>query len=104
MVDGWNKEIDALLTFVSMTRLGATSYFNLTIAQAGLFSGILTAFTIESYQLLFPQPVDPTIALLSQIAVHLTNSPVQASGRLLSEDQTSSHVTPPLYAILLNVL
>ncbi|KAF8899338.1 hypothetical protein BD779DRAFT_1431892, partial [Infundibulicybe gibba] len=35
---GWNSEIDSLLTF------------------AGLFSAVVTAFTVESYKLLQPIP------------------------------------------------
>ncbi|KAF8870134.1 hypothetical protein BD779DRAFT_1417289, partial [Infundibulicybe gibba] len=50
---GWNSEIDSLLTF------------------AGLFSAIVTAFTIESYQWLQPSPQDATNQILLNISAQL---------------------------------
>ncbi|KAI0702785.1 hypothetical protein C8T65DRAFT_611898, partial [Cerioporus squamosus] len=51
MVDRWNKEIDTLL--------------------AGLFSAILTAFNVQSYQLLTPPAPDPVVSALQQISAQL---------------------------------
>ncbi|PPQ74062.1 hypothetical protein CVT26_006943 [Gymnopilus dilepis] len=48
--DGWNDEVQNLLIF------------------AGLFSAVLTAFVIESYKNLQPDPNDRIIDLLSQIS------------------------------------
>ncbi|TFK89058.1 hypothetical protein K466DRAFT_444807, partial [Polyporus arcularius HHB13444] len=54
LVDRWNKEIDTLLVF------------------AGLFSAILTAFNVQSYQLLTPAPAtDPVIIALEHISAQL---------------------------------
>ncbi|KAK1219715.1 hypothetical protein PQX77_017555 [Marasmius sp. AFHP31] len=50
LVKGWKEDIDTLLVF------------------AGLFSAVVTAFTIESYQWLEEQPEDTTVALLKQIS------------------------------------
>ncbi|KAK1220489.1 hypothetical protein PQX77_016739 [Marasmius sp. AFHP31] len=49
-VKGWKEDIDTLLVF------------------AGLFSAVVTAFTVESYQWLEEQPEDTTVALLKQIS------------------------------------
>ncbi|KAF8883955.1 hypothetical protein BD779DRAFT_1472235 [Infundibulicybe gibba] len=50
---GWNSEIDSLLTF------------------AGLFSAVVTAFTVESYKLLQPDPQDITNRILSNVSAQL---------------------------------
>ncbi|KAF8868974.1 hypothetical protein BD779DRAFT_1807429 [Infundibulicybe gibba] len=50
---GWNSEIDALLTF------------------AGLFSAVVTAFTVESYKLLQPDPQDMTNHILLNLTTQL---------------------------------
>ncbi|KAF8878733.1 hypothetical protein BD779DRAFT_1400008, partial [Infundibulicybe gibba] len=50
---GWNSEIDALLTF------------------AGLFSAVVTAFTVESYKLLQPDAQDMTNRILMNVSAQL---------------------------------
>ncbi|KAI0816068.1 hypothetical protein BC628DRAFT_1280033, partial [Trametes gibbosa] len=55
LIERWNKEIDTYLVY------------------AGLFSAILTAFNVQSYLLLQPQPSDPTIVLLQQISSQLSS-------------------------------
>ncbi|KAF8875120.1 hypothetical protein BD779DRAFT_1409311, partial [Infundibulicybe gibba] len=50
---GWNSEIDSLLTF------------------AGLFSAVVTAFTVESYKLLQPDPQDMTNHILLNLTVQI---------------------------------
>ncbi|ESK82025.1 hypothetical protein Moror_13454 [Moniliophthora roreri MCA 2997] len=49
MVKGWRDDIDTLLVF------------------AGLFSAVVTAFAIESYQWLDKDPADTTVILLTQL-------------------------------------
>ncbi|KAK7014457.1 hypothetical protein VNI00_019351 [Paramarasmius palmivorus] len=49
LVKGWRDDIDTLLVF------------------AGLFSAVVTAFLIESYQKLEEDPADQTVALLKQL-------------------------------------
>ncbi|KAK7043849.1 hypothetical protein VNI00_008014 [Paramarasmius palmivorus] len=56
MVKNWRDDIDTLLVF------------------AGLFSAVVTAFTIESYQWLEEDPADTTVALLMQISMQLNAS------------------------------
>uniref|UniRef100_A0A0W0G993 DUF6535 domain-containing protein n=1 Tax=Moniliophthora roreri TaxID=221103 RepID=A0A0W0G993_MONRR len=58
MVKNWKEDIDTLLVF------------------AGLFSAVVTAFVIESYQWLDKDPADTTVALLTQISKQLGNSSV----------------------------
>ncbi|CCM05804.1 uncharacterized protein FIBRA_08038 [Fibroporia radiculosa] len=53
-IDNWNKEIDALLLF------------------AGLFSAVVTAFTVPYYATLMPS-TDPTAAILAQISAQLAS-------------------------------
>ncbi|KAK1235340.1 hypothetical protein PQX77_001441 [Marasmius sp. AFHP31] len=55
-VGGWKEDIDTLLVF------------------AGLFSAVVTAFVIESYQWLQEAPEDTTVALLKQISQQLNNT------------------------------
>ncbi|OBZ67172.1 hypothetical protein A0H81_13028 [Grifola frondosa] len=55
LVQGWKEEIDMLLVF------------------AGLFSAVLTAFNVQSYQMLQPDPTDTPVALLAQISAQLNS-------------------------------
>ncbi|KAK1218455.1 hypothetical protein PQX77_018868 [Marasmius sp. AFHP31] len=52
---GWKDDIDTLLVF------------------AGLFSAVVTAFTIESYKWLSEDPSSQSIAILAQISAQLNN-------------------------------
>ncbi|KAK1226698.1 hypothetical protein PQX77_010314 [Marasmius sp. AFHP31] len=65
LVGGWKEDIDTLLVF------------------AGLFSTVVTAFTIESYQWLREAPEDTTVTLLKQISQ-------QMNGTLVPEPDTFS--------------
>ncbi|KAL0062883.1 hypothetical protein AAF712_010204 [Marasmius tenuissimus] len=58
LVGGWKEDIDTLLVF------------------AGLFSAVVTAFTIESYQWLQEAPEDATVTLLKQISHQLNSTSV----------------------------
>ncbi|KAK1219163.1 hypothetical protein PQX77_018121 [Marasmius sp. AFHP31] len=58
LVGGWKDDIDTLLVF------------------AGLFSAVVTAFTIESYQWLQEAPEDTTVALLRQISQQMNSTSV----------------------------
>ncbi|ESK83569.1 hypothetical protein Moror_12082 [Moniliophthora roreri MCA 2997] len=55
MVKGWRDDIDTLLVF------------------AGLFSAVVTAFVIESYQWLDEDPADTTVTLLTQLLLVQVN-------------------------------
>ncbi|KAK1226138.1 hypothetical protein PQX77_010889 [Marasmius sp. AFHP31] len=58
LVRGWKEDIDTLLVF------------------AGLFSTVVTAFTIESYQWLQEAPEDTTVTLLKQISQQMNGTSV----------------------------
>ncbi|KAK1219672.1 hypothetical protein PQX77_017623 [Marasmius sp. AFHP31] len=62
LVGGWKEDIDTLLVF------------------AGLFSAVVTAFTIESYQWLQEAPEDTAVALLKQISQQMNGSSISQSG------------------------
>ncbi|KAK1227504.1 hypothetical protein PQX77_009503, partial [Marasmius sp. AFHP31] len=53
MIRGWKDDLDALLVF------------------AGLFSAVVTAFAVESYQELSEDPAETTVTLLKQISQQL---------------------------------
>ncbi|EIN04152.1 hypothetical protein PUNSTDRAFT_26885, partial [Punctularia strigosozonata HHB-11173 SS5] len=53
MIEDWNDEINTILIF------------------AGLFSAVLTAFTVESYQMLQQDPEQASAVTLSQISLQL---------------------------------
>ncbi|KAK7006319.1 hypothetical protein R3P38DRAFT_1706512 [Favolaschia claudopus] len=56
LVQSWKSDMDGMLIF------------------AGLFSAVLTAFLIESYKTLNPDPVDLTVLLLTRISEQLADS------------------------------
>ncbi|KAI0735554.1 hypothetical protein C8Q76DRAFT_829238, partial [Earliella scabrosa] len=72
LIARWKEEMDTLLVY------------------AGLFSAILTAFSVESYQLLRPDPMDPMLASLQQISAQLASFP--ATPAFLN----STHLVQPL--------
>ncbi|KAI0712726.1 hypothetical protein C8T65DRAFT_176460 [Cerioporus squamosus] len=91
IVDRWNKEIDTLLVY------------------AGLFSAILTAFNVQSYQLLTPLPeVDPIIVALEKISAQLSsfsvNPPSVNSTQPAFVHQDAIPTPTPMSAVWLNAL
>ncbi|OJT05954.1 hypothetical protein TRAPUB_3141 [Trametes pubescens] len=91
LVDRWKEEMDTLLVY------------------AGLFSAVLTAFNVQSYQLLQPQPTDPTLAVLQQISAQLTSFSVNPSflnstQPALSEDEVNPPFRAPASAVWINTL
>ncbi|KAI0744415.1 hypothetical protein C8Q76DRAFT_637597, partial [Earliella scabrosa] len=61
LIDQWNKEIDTLLVY------------------AGLFSAVLTAFKVQSYTLLAPDPQDRLLDTLQQIFAQLGSFSINPS-------------------------
>ncbi|EIW63836.1 uncharacterized protein TRAVEDRAFT_84539, partial [Trametes versicolor FP-101664 SS1] len=91
LVDRWKEEMDTLLVY------------------AGLFSAVLTAFNVQSYQLLQPQPTDPTLAVLERISAQLTSFSVNPSflnstQPALSEDEVNPPFRAPASAVWINTL
>ncbi|OJT10787.1 hypothetical protein TRAPUB_12656 [Trametes pubescens] len=94
MVERWNKVIDTYLVF------------------AGLFSVILTAFNVQSYQLLQPPSPDP-VAVLQQISLQLhsfmlkppfLNSTAPPADGPSPPNAASGPAAVPRSAIWLNIL
>ncbi|KAJ3553755.1 hypothetical protein NM688_g3446 [Phlebia brevispora] len=73
MVHGWKEEIDTLLVF------------------AGLFSAVLTAFTVESYQNLQADPQAQMIGLLQTISLQLQS---QLNASILNDVGSSRSFSP----------
>ncbi|KAI0760436.1 hypothetical protein C8Q74DRAFT_1296310 [Fomes fomentarius] len=87
----WKEEMDTLLVY------------------AGLFSAILTAFNMQSYPLLQPDPTDYTLAVLLQISRQLDSFSVHGSfinstenARSLAQSQTPFQ--PSSSAVWINTL
>lgn len=77
IVRNWKEEIDTLLVFVRVPDI-YTPDITLTDRQAGLFSAIVTAFIIESYQWLSQNPQDAAVKLLAEISAKLnSNTPTR---------------------------
>ncbi|KAI0742986.1 hypothetical protein C8Q80DRAFT_946630 [Daedaleopsis nitida] len=90
LVARWNGEMDTLLVY------------------AGLFSAILTAFNVQSYQLLTPPPPDPVLAALQQISSQLNsfsiNPPFLNSTQQALFPALSSNPAPERAYVWLNAL
>ncbi|KAJ6545500.1 hypothetical protein B0H19DRAFT_955735, partial [Mycena capillaripes] len=73
LVESWKSDMEGLLIFVRALHSGCDrdSTHN---PQAALFSAILTAFIIESYKSLNPDPANLTVHLLAQISLQLAAS------------------------------
>ncbi|KAI0712098.1 hypothetical protein C8Q76DRAFT_784793 [Earliella scabrosa] len=89
MIQRWKSEIDMLLVF------------------AGLFSAVLTAFIVESYKLLQPDPEEDILVTLRAISAQLNGYTVNPPFVNSSIPTTPPEDTPfvaPRYAVWLNVL
>lgn len=64
-----------------------------------MFSAVLTAFNVQSYQLLQPDPTDPTLAVLEQISAQLNSFSINSS--FINSTQpslTQKEIQPPFSA------
>ncbi|KAI0756164.1 hypothetical protein C8Q80DRAFT_1068880, partial [Daedaleopsis nitida] len=91
LVTRWKEEMDTLLVY------------------AGLFSAVLTAFNVQSYQLLQPDPTDPALAVLQQISAQLSSftlnpSFVNSTQRPLAPDALQPPFSAPRSAVWINTL
>ncbi len=103
----WKEEMDTLLVYVS--EIMRTSSNPLITPQAGVSSAVLTAFNVESYHLLQPDPTDPTLAVLRQISAQLngyTFTPpfLNATDTTVLGDLTVAPFQAPAFAVWLNSL
>ncbi len=74
------EDVDTLLVFVSHSPHLSSRQFQLLTAfdKAGLFSAVLTAFLIESYQNLLEDPTTQSLLVLRQIALQTSSYSLQA--------------------------
>jgi hypothetical protein len=79
MVKDFQEEIDTLLVFVRRPYCLFISGLTPLASQAGLFSAVLTAFVVESYQSLQEDYTKTSAELLRQISHQLANSSVLAA-------------------------
>ncbi|TFK93352.1 hypothetical protein K466DRAFT_451478, partial [Polyporus arcularius HHB13444] len=91
LVARWKEEMDTLLVY------------------AGLFSAVLTAFNVQSYQLLQPDPMDPTLAVLREISAQLSSFTVAPPFVNATRSFDSLNVSQPSFhapgsAVWLNTL
>ncbi|KAJ3551483.1 hypothetical protein NM688_g4679 [Phlebia brevispora] len=88
-IKDYKEDIDTLLVF------------------SGLFSAVLTAFVVESYQSLSPDPMTPVVALLGRIAAQ-TQSYTITAGTINSTYSPTSDIDhafePLLWAVRVNQL
>lgn len=87
------EDIDTLLVFVRTILRAFCPRLTQHILQAGLFSAVLTAFLVESYNTLSPDKTDTVIALLAQIASR-TNSYTSDSNIPNSAVPSSTSILP----------
>ncbi|KDR66588.1 hypothetical protein GALMADRAFT_80752, partial [Galerina marginata CBS 339.88] len=80
--EAWKEEVNNLLIF------------------AGLFSAVVTAFVIESYKTLQPDPNSTVVDLLSRIATRLENPPLNEVSHITSVASFS----PSSSSIRVNIL
>ena len=102
-VEGVKEDIDALLVFVSYPDIDCNRI--LTAKQAGLFSAVVTTFTVESYKGLQGQPEDMAVQVLLRISEQLTSYTI--SGTFANSTITESEFTPFVASkptILINTL
>ncbi|CAK5263409.1 unnamed protein product [Mycena citricolor] len=84
LIDGWRSEMDGLLIF------------------AGLFSGVVTTFIIESYKTLSLDSGSQTLALLAQISRQLAN---MNNGTAVPDAfPPPAAFSPPLSSLICNTL
>ncbi|KAI1787537.1 hypothetical protein LXA43DRAFT_1098170 [Ganoderma leucocontextum] len=91
LIEQWQKAMDSVLVY------------------AGLFSAVLTAFNVQSYQLLQPDPTDPMVATLQQISAQLNSfsinpSFINSTQPARSPDQLQLPFRAPVSAVWINTL
>jgi hypothetical protein len=79
MVKDYQEEIDTLLVFVRRPHCLFIPRLRALTSQAGLFSAVLTAFVVESYQSLQEDLAQTSADLLRQISHQLANSSYPAA-------------------------
>ncbi|CAK5278559.1 unnamed protein product [Mycena citricolor] len=84
LIDGWRSDMDGLLIF------------------AGLFSGVVTTFIIDSYKTLNPDSGSQTVVLLNQISQQLAS--MNNSTAVMNALPPAAPFSPPVSALVCNAL
>lgn len=104
-IDDCKDDIDTLLVFVS-SPIKCLAITSQTMSQAGLFSAVLTAFLLESYQMLQEDTAVVTLRVLQQIASQTSSYTLYAG--MLNSTAAPLPLPPPFRpstaAIRVNVL
>ncbi|KAJ7336942.1 hypothetical protein DFH08DRAFT_705816, partial [Mycena albidolilacea] len=82
LIESWKRDMEGMLIF------------------AGLFSGSVVAFLIESYKTLKPDSADTTVLLLTQISNQLAGTANGSNFTIVSQ----THFTPPASSLICNIL
>ena len=109
VVDRWKDELDNLLVFVCLGDHPRKLSSNLELIQAGLFSAVVTAFTIESYSWLQQDPMDTSNKLLAQISTQLSSFQlsqgfINSTSVVMPADILSAAFTPDKDDVTINML
>lgn len=99
MIHRYEDKIETLLVFVSCTLLEQGPLIK--ARQAGLFSAVLTMFIAQTYLLLQPDPMQPTVDILQQILLQMQVAVNQTQLSLVS---TSAPFYPSTSSITVNIL
>lgn len=100
LVDRLRSNIDSLLVFVSSVH-SIFPYSIPTALQAGLFSGVVSSFLLESYSALSPDPSDTTNFYLAMISQQISSPNNQNVTALLAVPPS---FTPDRSSIRVNIL
>ncbi|KAI0359502.1 hypothetical protein OH77DRAFT_1434651 [Trametes cingulata] len=106
----WSEAAGMARTYSDEMILRWNSGIDIYLVYAGLFSAILTAFNVQSYQLLQPAAPDPTLAVLQQMSLQLSsfslNPPFVNSTQPALSSSSDATAPPPVprSAIWLNAL
>ncbi|PIL23224.1 hypothetical protein GSI_14533 [Ganoderma sinense ZZ0214-1] len=107
--EAWNKAAQAVKTHHDELVERWQRAMDSILVYAGLFSAVLTAFNVQSYQLLQPAPTDPMIAALQQISAQLNSfsinpSFINSTQPSLSPSQLQPPFRAPVSAVWINAL
>ncbi|KAF9263857.1 hypothetical protein L218DRAFT_836500, partial [Marasmius fiardii PR-910] len=99
----WNVLMKAMDIKEDEQEEGFRDDIDTIVLFAGLFSAVVTAFTVESYQWLQEDPADTTAALLNSTVILLTHI-AQQSGQSSSPSTFSPPPPPPQFAASASVV
>ncbi|RPD61486.1 hypothetical protein L227DRAFT_500242, partial [Lentinus tigrinus ALCF2SS1-6] len=105
----WTEASDAVKAYYDQLLVRWKEEMDTLLVYAGVSSAVMTAFVVESYKLLQPDPTDVTVAVLKQISTQLnsfTISPPFVNVTQVDQSANATHAPfrAPSSAIWLNAL